>query len=727
MLRSLRLLVVLSSGVAACQPGFVEVPSLDDVNGPLAVWTFDDSNDVGSAYLVPAEAIGDGPAEDGEILSEVLYPEHDQDFWRVSVSEPNQLIGVALLYRKVGSTVSLAADWLGPRRLCVPAAPRACEASTACAAPTSFCDRERGGCRAASAPPCSDDSHCAAGETCAVGGVETLATLLEASGTSQHRISAILAAHQPGDYYLRVYDRSGTVSDPDTPYELQVGQLLDRDPFEGNGSPNQATPLGNGAPIEAALTFAGDVDWFAIDPAGDAGVTTPPVVSVELRWPRGVGIAPTWKLVQAGRELVSQRPVALEVDDNVSRATFVLPSSDPVQIQVVEPQNAVALHDNYSLSVRVDADADEGAARNDVARGATPLDATTLGGVHNATHTLIAENDADWYRLDRAANPGDNTLLYFRATASSSDIMLALLVYERVSGKSCDPNSQEICSGGETCVCPFSGSCAAGQGACIKPWVQRPLPNDPRYPPEYGGKTPNRIELHLPLFDGGPGALWLKVMHLQQVVPPRAGFSASDRYTLFVEHRAEPDAHDRSARKDEYFPLPLGVSEGSFESKKRPLSVGGLGATATGFISYEGDQDWFQFNAGGIGVGQAQVVFNQIGGGSLDLRVQVIRGGSQVGDHVNGLGMALDPSSECTHMYSSGDTILVWVNDNDFDDLDIGQPYAFTLDIVPGCGVPPCALCRCQPDQGCGCGNPAPVTCGTAPNTFQVCGECPET
>jgi hypothetical protein len=712
-------------GVVGCQEGFVDIPSLDDVANPKSMWTVDPSVDPASAFVVPPEARGDGTPGSGQPLVEAIYPKLDDDFWKVEVDEPGHLIAVNLLYSAATSSIRLAIDWIGPRGLCVPAAPATCRTSSDCTAAAPFCDSQRGGCRAANALPCADVSQCATGEECVVGAQEVLASIVEPTTALQHRLAASLPAHAVGDYFLRVYDRSGTVGNADATYELRIGELPDLDLNEANDAANAATPLTAGVTSEGALSFHGDVDWYRIDPEADLGITTPAVVMVELRWPSGTVLAPRWTLEQDGRQFFTDRLPHAESNDTVHGATYVMPGSGPLLVRVADPDGATDMVTSYRLQVRVTADADEGAARNDLPQDATPLSATSFGTVHQSSHTLIAENDADWYRIDRASAAGDNTLLHLRATASSDDIMLGLLLYARVLGQSCNPTTQLTCGNGEdACVCPFSGTCGAGQGVCLRPWVIRPLPNDPNNPPEFGGRTPNQIDLNVPLFVAGSGAVWVRVGHLQQVMPPRAGFSAVDPYALLVEHIQEPEAHDRSADADEYFPLPLGVSESEFRSQSRPRVIGGLGATASGYISYEGDQDWFQFSAGGVGVGQAHVVFSSVGGGGLDLRVQVLRGGSRVGDHVGAGGVALDPAAECTHMYDSDDTILVWVNDNDFDDRDISQPYSFTVNIVPGCDVPPCALCRCQPDQGCGCGEPAPVTCGTAPNTYQQCGAC---
>jgi hypothetical protein len=710
---------------AGCQEGFVKVPSLDDVHNPMGSWSVDPSTDTASAFIVPTEAIGDGSPTSGQTLTDAIYPKLDDDFWKITVSEPGQLVVATLTYAAATSTIRLAMDWIGPRGLCVPQAPASCRTSPDCDSAAPFCDLQRGGCRAALAPACTDASQCGSGEACVVGAEELITSVVEVGQALQHRLVASLPAHAIGDYYLRVYDRSGTVGDADAPYELRIGALLDIDAAEANDGPNAATSIGSGVAAEGALSFNGDVDWFRIDPTADLGITTPAVVSVELRWPRNALVTPVWTLTQGEREFATTRLPRTETDAVVTSATWVMPDAGPLMVRVDAPDGSVD-HDNaYELSVRVAADSNEGAARNDIVQQATVFSATSFGTVHQASHTLIAENDADWYRIDRASGTNPNTLLHLRATASSDDIMLSLMLYERAGSQTCNPSTQQMCGAADlACVCPFSGTCGAGQGVCLRPWVMRPLPNDPNDPPEFGGRTPNQLDLNVPMFVSGPGAVWLRIGHLQQVVPPRAGFSASDPYTLLIEHLQEPDTNDRNADASEYFPLPLGVSEGSFRSEARPLVVGGLGATASGYISYEGDQDWFQFSAGGVGVAQARVVFSSVGGGSLDLRVQVLRGGSRVGDYVGGGGVALDPGSECTHMYDDDSTILVWVNDDNFDDRDVGQPYSFTLDLVPGCDVPPCALCRCQPDQGCGCGEPPPNECGSCDGsvTDQGCG-----
>ncbi len=704
----MRDLIVALSAVGLCGFGACEatvtVPSFEDEGfDPLGEWEVDPSNDTSSAFEIAPEDLGVGAATAGTVFTETIYPKFDDDYWKVPVAEPGQLIQVRAQYQKNASPIRLAVDWIGPRDLCTPASMTACTSSAECAG-GGLCDPGRGGCRAARSEPCAGDPHCAAAESCRRGAEDAIATVVEAQATMQHLVLATLPAHVEGDYFIRIYDRDNVESDAETEYELQVGILPDPDLAEMNDAPNMATPIGNNDSYNGFFSYRGDVDYYRIDPGADAGVSDAAVIRVEVRWPAGSGSKPEWTIDQVGRQFISTKLPRLHGSENIHGATFVLPTADPIVVKVENPDGQVDLHQGYEVTVNVFGDPNEGAHRDDLPQEAVAVDMTSFGTAHDASHTIIAENDLDWYRIDRGAT-SDNTLMYMRARANSDDIMLAVLVFEATPNMACNPSEQSLCGGGQQCVCPFSGTCGAGEGVCLRPWAQRPLPNDPNHPPEFGGRTPNDIQLQLPIFDAGPGALWVQVGHLQQVYPPRAGHSATDSYSLTFEHRQEPHVFDRSAGKNEYQPLPLGVSEGTWVSNRRVEGTFSLGQTVSGYISYEGDQDWFRFTTGAP-VGMADLHFTNTAG--MNLRVQVRRGGNKVG--ANG---DLDADSACTHMYSGDSTIDVWVNDNDFDEWNISTPYSFTLDIVPGCIEPQCHMCRCRPDQGCGCGEPAPNECGS--------------
>ena len=134
------LFVVLAS---ACGVSSVEVPWPNPESGPAAS-QIDSSIDIASAFIITADEIAANTT-----FSDTLAPRFDDDFWRITVIEPGQLVTVSVEFMRTASPIKLAFDWIGPRDLCMPASPTACSHTTDCSPPQSSCDVPRHGCRSA--------------------------------------------------------------------------------------------------------------------------------------------------------------------------------------------------------------------------------------------------------------------------------------------------------------------------------------------------------------------------------------------------------------------------------------------------------------------------------------------------------------------------------------------------------------------------------------------------
>jgi hypothetical protein len=48
---------------------------------------------------------------------------------------------------------------------------------------------------------------------------------------------------------------------------------------------------------------------------------------------------------------------------------------------------------------------------------------------------------------------------------------------------------------------------------------------------------------------------------------------------------------------------------------------------------------------------------------------------------------ALDPAANCTFLPEDAGEVTVWVNDFDFNDADLSEPYRFWVELVEGCSA----------------------------------------
>ncbi|MEE8408926.1 MAG: hypothetical protein V3T05_04935, partial [Myxococcota bacterium] len=685
--------------------GNVTAPLYPDEEGekPGVFFDLDTSNDVDSAYSISPDDL-----TNGTVFEETIYPRYDDDFWKIPVVADGQIVDVFLQYGKAISPIELAADWIGPNRLCMASPVQACSGPMDCGG--GVCDQDRGGCRSAAAAPCSADLHCGSGEMCAGAPTDLLGTAIESGAGTQHMIKTTLPAHAAGDYYLRVYDRANLEEDDETRYRLVVGIRPDRDVNEPNNAPNMATPLSNGVAVTGYFSYQGDVDYYRIDPQADAGATTPPVVNIDLRWPLGVTAEPTWTIVQDGKEYFTDRLPKTTGSGNLLGATNILPSTQAHTDRVENPSGTLDAELGYTLSVTIAEDPEEGAVRNDTPAHPVVVDASSFGTIHADQHTLVAENDIDWYRIDGATGVSDNSLFYMKLNASTDEYLLAVTFWKQIGG-TCDPSTETLCGSGGRCACARSGGCGAGQGVCISQWVFRPVREDFSSGGGWvtwqaGGFSPNFIETQIPLFRS-MGEIFVEVRHLTAAVPPRAGFGAAP-YMLEMQRKQEPQARERQASESEFFPNPFNVSEGAFRNARVMEATGSSGVQLTGYISYEGDQDWYRIDTGISGETNVRIRLD-IDTSPLDLRFDIRRGGASTGegadndwcrDKRNNCNNSpyhadiVNPDNRCYHFRAGSGTFYIHVNDAEFNDFD-ATPYSFTFTAEPGC-TSACNQCRCE-------------------------------
>ncbi len=154
-------------------------------------------------------------------------------------------------------------------------------------------------------------------------------------------------------------------------------------------------------------------------------------------------------------------------------------------------------------------------------------------------------------------------------------------------------------------------------------------------------------------------------------------------------------------------------------------SGGGPPYSIQGFISYDGDQDFFEVvppNPPGLGAGGI-TIFVDFPASEVDLRAQATRGGGGAGvgnnndvceEGCGGGGTCNTQRQTCRHaafnesagptasdpecVYtgaSGGEPIRIWVNDVNSNDWEEVQPYTIRVEYFEGCpGVCPAAACQ---------------------------------
>jgi hypothetical protein len=690
---------VLAAGAlvwGACAPettGPVDDPN--DPNTTNARCGVDDSNDEATAF--------DGAFN--KTLNDTLCPSYDADFWRFEVTAPNQIIDVKLSLKKLAS-LRLAAEWSGPGGLCIANSAQTCTDNSECGQ-SGVCDNTLSVCRPSAAAPCGAGQTCASGTTCRDTTQVLTKVVEQTQGTSaNHVLQARLQATKVGTYYLKVTS-AVAFADAGTKYDLTVTQKVDPDTHEPNDNVAQATALTSGQAIDGYLSTYGDADWYTVS----ASSSSEPVVYVELTWPSGEDIKPTWQICNPDCAITA--PAAEQVSSSsgpqlMRRNKLVLPKASNVLLKVSDTSGISnpATDTKYTLKVTTATDPIENTARND-----TPDNATVVGlggppSTFQRKDVIIAENDIDWFKITPPSTKG---LLRMTASAGKPDTtgyLLQFIVYKKC-----------------TSSCP-AGSPTLSDGTRIKPWYNWPFINSRLSNEatgagshEMGGNSPNYLETVIPL-GTMTEAYYLQVSHIAATPLPIPGYNLPEAacsagggagcYDLKLENLAEPDSGDQGSDPDSNFvPSPLELDgytdygQGTWLRHYRSASW-----TFTGYISYPGDNDFFVIPAGSYPSGINWNVTVSYGASSLDLRVRAERGGGGMSVEIGAQNDDLCPcgscdqrgycghgavnetngvaSGQCSYTTGTGD-IHVWVNDEYFNDYDLDTPYTVTVEVNAGC------------------------------------------
>ncbi len=557
----------------ACTPA--QINNLDgDLDNSTAVdCDIDASLSIETAY----DGVFDSDQEDS------LCPTTDLDFWRYSVTAPNQIVDIDVSLT-MHANIRLQTIWSGPIGVCVNDPEESCTGATDCDA-ADACDISRSLCRPTDVIPCALDIGCDAGTACGTTRSVFAEMTENIDDGDLHLIQTILPATEPGDYFLESKSVDlNFVPEPDNPYIVRVGSTTDPDTNEPNNHANMATDLTSGSADEGFLAYAGDDDWYRIPHTVTNGA---PVIDVELSWPLGVDFTPTFELCYPDCTAPPPAdPISVGVVPDrrqVRRIRVLGPVTDPASTYIM-----VRVHNDeagsgvgysrtasYTLTVTIAEDLAEGADRNDRPETATQVTLAAPSATPTTitrAESVISTDDRDWFRIDVPAGQTDTSLLHARAVAA--DPMDAGFLLQMLFYRQCDPAGTAdypACGTGLTVDCGSSALTLDG-GVTITPWYTFPSP-DSRFTIDIedaegagsfqmGGQSPNHLETMVPLSEAGDGAYYLSISHISSTPMMGApwsipGYSPSGLdcgadssqngcYVIELAHYREPDATDRT-------------------------------------------------------------------------------------------------------------------------------------------------------------------------------------
>ncbi|MFC1611842.1 hypothetical protein ACFL6C_12840, partial [Myxococcota bacterium] len=148
------------------------------------------------------------------------------------------------------------------------------------------------------------------------------------------------------------------------------------------------------------------------------------------------------------------------------------------------------------------------------------------------------------------------------------------------------------------------------------------------------------------------------------------------------------------------------------------------GLSASGHISYAGDQDWFEMHLPPFPQASSRLVV-AYAPSPVDIRFRVFRGNNPA-DNASAAGFGrtqdicdmpeescgsggtcdtdrnscsydafgtlaepktIDPLDQCTFIANDSDRLFIWVNEVDFNDWDEVEPYSFRVELIEGCSA----------------------------------------
>ncbi|MCA9671141.1 MAG: pre-peptidase C-terminal domain-containing protein [Myxococcales bacterium] len=444
-------------------------------------------------------------------------------------------------------------------------------------------------------------------------------TVAQAPSTSSKKINA-LHCLAPGDYYVQVQDAGNDARDGNNPYKLKVTSEKEPDANEPNNTVAEAKPAG--ASATGAISCTGDVDYFSITVGAnqliDIKLTTSAASPVDIKY----------TIVNDKDEEVGTQTF---VEGTTGQANLValhaVPAAGTYYVRVEDAggdDSDPNMTYTLTLGTMPETDANDQGTRNDTAATATPLNAW------NSTATVTGEvgsrGDVDWYVINgMTVSPTAPAVIEVTMTFSGqTDVDPS---FSLIYGHAGTPCTKDACCrvlepNGAGCVNPFS--CLGKSPSCINKGDL--FCTDQTCSPSAGANCsverrcagaavclPSKFcgaEYAIRSRDNG-GSVRTAVL----VTQPgpwyiRAGDLANDEYAHGVKYtlqvRARPDPDGAKEPDSEVFPDRCGLFAGGASGTKEPFDYHfdkakakgiptiALGQTVTGFISHEGDMDFYR-------------------------------------------------------------------------------------------------------------------------------------
>jgi hypothetical protein len=449
------------------------------------------------------------------------------------------------------------------------------------------------------------------------------------SDAGSNSIQTTLQVLQSGAYYLQVADHTNVNFDATNAYTLSAGYAVDPDTHEPNDTIADAKPSDT---KPGYLAYLGDLDIFTTSVASttdllNLSITNPKTAPASINY---IIASAAGTVLSSGSASPQDQPTTTLVTVAASGAYYVTLSyptgtipnrtaTGAYQLSFTSVKNPDTLN-NHTLATAVCPGG-----------GTGPCNMAFSGSIVNlpaVSSYISVQGQRDFYRVD--VTSGAALVLQINLTASSSTSVkyaVDLLTADpnsacqadtdctainlpcattdvdgsiaNVSGD-CELSHQclqsgpyKFCSGGSSCqLCAGASLCipnaSGGGGLCAIPQYLSSF--SPMGTP-VGGST---VYTAQPLFSNGTYYLNVHDVNYGNV-------DLTNPYTLNLVMAPEPDPNDQSTvaaqRNNFYNPYPSSMSDES-PNRSRAKDITAevtAGQPVTGYISYQGDDDWYSF------------------------------------------------------------------------------------------------------------------------------------
>jgi len=456
---------------------------------------------------------------------------------------------------------------------------------------------------------------------------------------------------EPGDYLFVVSDEGNDAEDFRHPYTIAVKGQPDPDPNEPNNERTGAKGLTSGTSVQAAIACRGDQDYYSIE------VPTGVIVRMKLTAPIAK-YQPTLELLSYdGQILVTESNDSGAVQETNIDRYEVVPAAGTYYVLVKDNDNAEANPDVlYTLLLELVTDQDPNEPNNHPSV-ATQLSGSsvTCSGSWSSTMqfqgTIGSPGDSDWFELPlTGCNNGlieaevvlnNNNLPMNEQWDFNDKIQATVALIRPHAGDSCDSDQDCItlnksCEDGWDCAGLFN-TClpeqlCSGASVCLPSDVCGALETQRRYQcsptvaecQKSSGTQPpkNQATISAPLYDDSH--VYLRVSDFQA-----DGGAPDVLYTLKVRVRTDPDTHERSNLYANELPPIIPVwRQPAVDIPVHDCTNGdccGSGNWVTGSLGYESDIDWYRYPHPCAGQDCTARIVYDVDGGPVDFTIRVSR------------------------------------------------------------------------------------------------------